>query len=230
MSIAIQSKTDNGLEFDAAALAVPSAGGITGSQRKALHDAVAEMSATEAEFRAELVSDPKGTLEACAQKILGRSLEMSAQGRVIVLDDAYDQLNVVLPIEGSARAATLEMGALTPLLRKAGEDAVFRQAVVSSPQETVGQFYKDAGTPIPDFVKIKVVEISDHDAIVFMPPQQSVRGEAASEVTATQNEPRMWHTEGGCYTMYCRTSDDCHQTNTTTLNASCPTFTYQPRC
>ena len=232
MTMKMQKDTEKetAVGLDAASLALPSSGSISNAERKAFHDFVADMSAADADFRARLMQDPKATIESSAQQILGRSLELSEQGRVIVLDDSINVLNVVLPYQGTARADVLEMGELTPLLRRAASDPLFRQAVLSAPQATVSSFLEQSGTPIPSFVEVKVTEISDQDAVVFMPPAQTIRGEAATLITAHQYAPEMYHTEGGCYTMWCRTSDDCHQTNTTTLNASCPTFTYQPRC
>ena len=230
MNVSTKQKVETNNQLDVSSLSVPSNGSISSSERKAFHDTIAEMGATDAAFRADFIRDPKGVLENYANKILGRSLEMSPQAQVHVLEDTIDVLNVVLPIEGSARAEVLEMGALTPLIRRAGQDSSFRQGIIAAPQESVSHFLAQAGTPIPDFIKVKVTEISDSDAVVFMPAMQPSRGSAATEVTANQASPQMSYTEGGCYTMYCRTTDDCHQTNTTTLNASCPTYTYQPRC
>lgn len=192
-------------------------------ERKETLGAIAEKSLLDPEFRKELISDPRGTIDRHYPS-LGQSIE----GKVIVLEDNFETFHLILPASGSERQ--LDIGNASDIVARASKDSSYRTALLCDPNGVVREHMDAIGSSLPSFVEVKVTEFSDKDSIIFIPAEIPLRGEAAVEATRRSLNSDLLLAG---YSMYCDTTSECQTTATTpcdTMNPNCTTYTYVPRC
>ena len=83
------------------------------------------------------------------------------------------------------------------IAHKAATDAAFRQALISNPKATLS---KELGVPVPDGIKVHVVEDSADTVHLVLPPRQGSRQLSESELQAVAGGGSCnWNwTEAGC--------------------------------
>lgn len=228
----ISTEKEQSYALDGESLISPVSGNISPSERRAFHDSVAERGAVEPDFRSNLLTNPRDTLNRWAKEYLGRDLGLSEDAQVFVLDDSIEALHIIVPQIGSKREAILEIGELTSLIRRAASDPLFRDDLITNPNGVVRAYLEKLGTALPEFVQVHLTEIGDNDVVVFLPPAMHVPGKAAFEVTASS----AMGIQAGWSMYECDTRNigcstpDSDALCETRQSGSCPYYTIVPRC
>jgi hypothetical protein len=200
---------------------------VAAGQLEELRTTVQNIAAEDAQLRAALLNDSKGTVSELVRLNTEGVYEVSDSLNVIVLEDSDKVLNIVIPsidkIEGME-------GEIAEFARALSADPKLLAALKASPRETIEDFMEsidgeDLELPTDRAIKV-VIEQSDELCIVLSEDTAKLPDlVAASEIGAPSKfDPHM-----SCFTCECFTKASCFTGDCFTAS-SCFTWSSSGKC